>query len=178
MGYIGYVAWPASARLAILQAYSIDLHGDPTLDYPAPRCRRCHRPLTAPSPRSMRGRALALLLAWKHLRVFLGSAPVRRGLILGTVYLRHHCGGYPRGLRSHGDPFYVGPWLEDFWRRKGEPPANRGPWLPETARPNRSGPVQGRRRPDAVDHPIGVSKTARAPDAGALVFVYLRCPNQ
>ncbi len=93
MGYIGYVIWPAAApRLAIPDSYQVALHGSAYLDW-------THR-LIASVPLTSRGAfpslhcavaLLALLLAWRHLRWFFWvQLPFAVGLILGTVYLRHH----------------------------------------------------------------------------------------
>ena len=138
MGYVGYVLWPASApRLAIPQLYSIDLHGDPTLDYT--RSAVSAVPLTAfgafPSLHCAVA-LLALLLAWKHLRWFFWiQLPFGVGLILGTVYLRHHwvvdiLAGFVLTVIS----FYAGPWMEELWRRKGGAAGESDAlWLPRTS---------------------------------------------
>ncbi len=122
MGYIGYVAWPATApRLAIPEMYTVPLHGwSPFLDY--------SRAATAAVPLTVYGAfpslhcaiaLLALLLAWKHLRWFFWiQLPFGLGLILGTVYLRHHwvvdiLAGFALTLLA----FWIGPKLEDAWER-------------------------------------------------------------
>jgi membrane-associated phospholipid phosphatase len=152
MGYVGYVLWPASApRLAIPQAYSIDLHGDPTLDYT--RAAVSAVPLTAygafPSLHCAVA-LLALLLAWKHLRWFFWvQLPFGIGLILGTVYLRHHwVVDILAGFVLTAVSFYAGPRLEDFWRRKGGTAGESDAlWLPrdteaetEWSRPRKAAP--------------------------------------
>ena len=93
MGYIGYVLWPAAApRLTIPESYTVTLHGSAYLDWT--------QRLIAAVPLTARGAfpslhcavaLLALLLAWRHLRWFFWvQLPFAVGLIVGTVYLRHH----------------------------------------------------------------------------------------
>lgn len=93
MGYVGYILWPASApRLTISEAYSVVLQGAPYLDWT--------QKLIAAVPLTARGAfpslhcavaLLAVLLAWRYLRWFFWvQIPFAAGLILGTVYLRHH----------------------------------------------------------------------------------------
>jgi membrane-associated phospholipid phosphatase len=79
---------------------------------------------------------LALLLAWKHLRWFFWiQLPFGVGLILGTVYLRHHwvvdiLAGFVLTVIS----FYAGPWMEELWRRKGGAAGESDAlWLPRTS---------------------------------------------
>jgi len=93
LGYMGYVVWPASApRLYMPEAYTVPLHGSAALDYT--RRAVAAIPLTAKGAFPSLHCAvalLALLLAWRHLRWFFWvMLPFTVGLILGTVYLRHH----------------------------------------------------------------------------------------
>ena len=94
LGYIGYVAWPATApRLWIPSQYSVEIHGySAFLD--ATRAATAAVPLTAKGAFPSLHCALALLtilLAWRYLRWFFwAQLPLGIGLILGTVYLRHH----------------------------------------------------------------------------------------
>jgi membrane-associated phospholipid phosphatase len=122
LGYIGYVAWPASApRLFIPGAYSVPLHGLALLDYT--RSATAAVPLTAygafPSLHCA-GALLAVLLAWRYQRWFFWvQLPFAAGLIFGTVYLRHHwvvdiLAGFAITLFA----FWAGPWLEDWWTRR------------------------------------------------------------
>ena len=125
LGYVGYVAWPASApRLAIPEAYSVPLQGGSTfLDYT--RAATAAVPLTAygafPSLHCAIA-LLALLLAWKHLRWFFwAQLPLCVGLIVGTVYLRHHwvvdiLAGFVLTFLA----LWLGPIMEDAWLRMGE----------------------------------------------------------
>jgi PAP2 superfamily len=125
MGYVGYVAWPASApRLAIPGAYSIALRGSALLDYT--RSAVTAIPLTAygafPSLHCAVA-LLALLLAWKHLRWFFWiQLPFGVGLIVGTVYLRHHwVVDIFAGFVLTFIAYWAGPMLETWWRaRSGE----------------------------------------------------------
>lgn len=122
IGYIGYVAWPAAApRLAIPWAYSVPLRGwSPFLDY--------SRSATAAVPLTTQGAfpslhcaiaLLTLLLSWKHLRWFFWAQLFFGiGLIVGTVYLRHHwvvdiLSGFVVAVVA----FWVGPWIEEAWNR-------------------------------------------------------------
>lgn len=122
MGYVGYVAWPATApRLAISWAYSVPLHGwSPFLDY--------SRAATAAVPLTTQGAfpslhcavaLLTLLLAWRHLRWFFwAQLPFCVGLVVGTVYLRHHWTvdilvGFVLAIAA----FFAGPRIEDAWNR-------------------------------------------------------------
>ncbi len=125
MGYIGYVAWPASApRLAIPEAFSVPLRGGSAfLD--------STRAATAALPLTMLGAfpslhcavaLLALLLAWKHLRWFFWvQLPFGAGLIVGTVYLRHHwVVDILAGFVLTYAALWAGPLLEDAWVRVAE----------------------------------------------------------
>ena len=125
LGYIGYVAWPASApRLAIPEAFTVALRGGSAfLD--------STRAATAAIPLTARGAfpslhcavaLLALLLAWRHLRWnFWLQLPFGVGLIVGTVYLRHHwvvdiLAGFVLTFAA----FWAGPLIEDAWARLAE----------------------------------------------------------
>lgn len=120
LGYIGYVAWPASApRLWIPNEYATDIRGfSAFLD--ATRAATAAVPLTAKGAFPSLHCALALLtilLAWRYLRWFFwAQLPLGVGLILGTVYLRHHwvvdiLAGFVLTAMS----FAWGPWLEEWW---------------------------------------------------------------
>jgi len=119
LGYIGYVVWPASApRLFIPGAYNVPLHGLAFLDLT--RSATAAVPLTAhgafPSLHCAVA-LLAVLLAWRHLRWFAWfQMPFASGLILGTVYLRHHwvvdiLAGFVLTFFS----YWAGPRLENWW---------------------------------------------------------------
>jgi membrane-associated phospholipid phosphatase len=93
MGYIGYVVWPAAApRLTIPDSYAMPLPSSAYLEWT--------QNLIAAVPLTSRGAfpslhcavaLLALLLAWRYLRWFFWvQLPFATGLIVGTVYLRHH----------------------------------------------------------------------------------------
>ena len=119
LGYVGYFAFPAAPpRLWMPEAYTIPLKGNTILDLT--RSATAAVPLTAkgafPSLHCALA-LLALLLAWKHLRWFFwAQLPFAVGLILGTVYLRHHwvvdiLAGFAVTLFA----FVVSPWIEDRW---------------------------------------------------------------
>ena len=137
MGYIGYVAWPASApRLAIPEAYSVALRGGSTfLD--STRAATAAIPLTThgafPSLHCAIA-LLALLLAWKHLRWFFwAQLPFGAGLIVGTVYLRHHwVVDILAGFVLTYAAYWAGPPLEDAWVRLAE--RSRGDRLTDGSR--------------------------------------------
>ncbi len=119
LGYIGYVAWPASApRLYIPEAFRVPLHGLPLLDLT--RTATAAVPLTAygafPSLHCAVA-LLAVLLAWRHLRWFAWlQMPLAAGLILGTVYLRHHwVVDIFAGFVLTFFAYWAGPKLEDWW---------------------------------------------------------------
>ena len=119
LGYIGYVAWPASApRLFIPTAYSVPLHGLALLDYT--RAATAAVPLTAygafPSLHCAVA-VLAVLLAWRYQRWFAWvQLPFALGLVVGTVYLRHHwVVDILAGFVLTAFSFWAGPRLEDWW---------------------------------------------------------------
>ena len=119
LGYIGYVAWPASApRLFIPGAFAVPLHGLEILDFT--RAATVAVPLTAhgafPSLHCAVA-LLAVLLAWRHLRWFAWlQMPLAGGLILGTVYLRHHwVVDILAGFVLTFFAYWAGPRLEDWW---------------------------------------------------------------
>ena len=119
LGYIGYVVWPASApRLFIPGAYRVPLHGLAILDYT--RTAAAAIPLTAYGAFPSLHCALALLavlLAWRYQRWFAWvQLPFATGLVLGTVYLRHHwvvdiLAGFVMTFLA----FWAGPRIEDWW---------------------------------------------------------------
>ncbi|HLQ67675.1 MAG TPA: phosphatase PAP2 family protein [Candidatus Limnocylindrales bacterium] len=125
LGYIGYVAWPASApRLIIGDQYGAPLHGLwPLLDQTRAATRAI--PLTARGAFPSLHCAVALLaviLAWRHLRWFFPIQLVlATGLIIGTVYLRHHwvvdiLAGFVLTFAS----LWAGPRLERWWEKTAE----------------------------------------------------------
>jgi len=130
LGYVGYFAFPAAApRLFMPEAYSIPLKGNTILDLT--RSATAAVPLTAKGAFPSLHCAVALLgllLAWRHLRWFFwAQLPFAVGLVLGTVYLRHHwvvdiLAGFAVALFA----MWAGPWVEDRWHR-----------LPESARPTK-----------------------------------------
>ena len=119
LGYIGYVVWPASApRLFMPEAYGPPLHGLAFLD--STRAATVAVPLTAhgafPSLHCAVA-LLAVLLAWRYQRWFAWvQLPFATGLVLGTVYLRHHwVVDIVAGFVLTGFSFWAGPRLEDWW---------------------------------------------------------------
>jgi hypothetical protein len=148
-GYVGYVLWPASApRLAIAGLYSVPLHGlsaflDQTRAAPAAI------PLTAYGAFPSLHCAVAILtvlLAWRHLRWFF---PIQLffglGLVLGTVYLRHHwVVDIFAGLVLTFAAFWSGPRVESWWERMAV----------------RYAPADGRGADDEPDEPATSARVA------------------
>lgn len=128
IGYVGYVAFPASApRLWMPEAYEIPLRGNTILDFT--------RTATAAVPLTAKGAfpslhcavaLLALLLAWRHLRWFFWvQLPFAVGLILGTVYLRHHwVVDILSGFLVTAIAFVAGPRIEEWWFRASKRSGN------------------------------------------------------
>jgi membrane-associated phospholipid phosphatase len=125
MGYIGYVLWPASApRLVIGDQFGAPLQGLwPVLDQTRAATKAI--PLTAQGAFPSLHCAVALLatvLAWRHLRWFFPIQLVLgTGLILGTVYLRHHwvvdiLAGFVLTFAA----LWIGPRLERWWEKAAE----------------------------------------------------------
>jgi membrane-associated phospholipid phosphatase len=138
LGYIGYVALPAGPpRLAIPpEAFATPLVGFiPALDV--------SRAATAAVPLTVKGAFpslhcgvmfLAIMLAWRHLRWFFPVALFFGvGLIVGTVYLRHHwVVDILAGLAVAVAADLLTPPLETWWagrarRYNEEGDRNRGP---------------------------------------------------
>jgi membrane-associated phospholipid phosphatase len=131
LGYIGYVAWPASApRLFIPEAYHASLRGLAILDYT--RAATAAVPLTAfgafPSLHCAVA-LLAVLLAFRYQRWFAWvQLPFAAGLVVGTVYLRHHwvvdiLAGFVLTVFS----FWAGPRIEDWWMSRSRGAAHAVP---------------------------------------------------
>ncbi len=122
IGYFGYVLFPAAPpRLVLASLFTKTLHGLPFLDE--------LRDSILVLPSSNRGAfpslhaaatLVALFFAWKYLRwYFWFVLPFTIGLILSTIYLRHHyvidlIAGW--GLAHL--TVWLGPKLENFWSRQ------------------------------------------------------------
>lgn len=137
LGYVGYVVLPASApRLVIPEQFPEPLRGLwPPLTQTFFATKAI--PLTAHGAFPSLHCAVALLatlLAWRHLRWFFPIQLVLgTGLIVGTVYLRHHwvvdiLAGFVLTFFS----LWAGPRLERWWE------AHAARWVParELARAN------------------------------------------
>jgi hypothetical protein len=122
-GYIGYVALPATApRLSIPHAYTVPLHGYLAfLDETRVAVKAI--PLTAYGafPSLHCGvMLLSMILAWRFHRWFFWiQLPLGTGLVLGTVYLRHHwvvdiAAGFAVALFM----YWAGSRLEGWWVRQ------------------------------------------------------------
>jgi hypothetical protein len=129
LGYVGYVALPASApRLIIPEAYTVPLQGYVAL-LDQTRAAVKAIPLTAHGafPSLHCGvMLLSIILSWRfHRWYFWIQLPLGTGLVLGTVYLRHHWvvdifAGFALALAMYG----AGSRIETWWMRM------RRRWLP------------------------------------------------
>ncbi len=132
-GYIGYVAFPASApRLTIPGAYGAPLQGWWLLDYTRSAMKAI--PLTAYGafPSLHCGvMLLSMILAWRYHRWFFWiQLPFGVGLVLGTVYLRHHwvvdiLAGFVLAFFF----YWAGPRLERWWERAARRASGGADWL-------------------------------------------------
>jgi membrane-associated phospholipid phosphatase len=131
-GYVGYVLLPASApRLCISGEYSVPLHGYlPLLDQTRAAVKAI--PLTAHGafPSLHCGvMLLSIILAWRFHRWFFWiQLPLGTGLVLGTVYLRHHwvvdiIAGFALALFM----YWAGWRIEAWWVRMRRRYAVRAP---------------------------------------------------
>ncbi len=138
-GYVGYVAFPASApRLTISDSYSVPLHGWWLLDYTRSATKAV--PLTAHGafPSLHCGvMLLSIILAWRYHRWFFWiQLPFGVGLVAGTVYLRHHwvvdiVAGFALAVFF----YWAGPLVELRWERAAKRAAGgSAPELPAVAR--------------------------------------------
>jgi membrane-associated phospholipid phosphatase len=129
LGYVGYVALPASApRLIIPEAYTVPLQGYVAL-LDQTRAAVKAIPLTAHGafPSLHCGvMLLSIILSWRfHRWYFWIQLPLGTGLVLGTIYLRHHWvvdifAGFALALAMYG----AGSRIEAWWMRM------RRRWLP------------------------------------------------
>lgn len=128
LGYFGYILFPAAPpRFTLLPEFTQTLSGvilDPSMKLINifPNTSRCAFP-------SLHGAitVLSLLFAWKYVRwLFWVMLPFGLGLILGTVYLRHHyVVDLLAGFVLCGIAFWLGPKIEDFWKvRMAKYPGN------------------------------------------------------
>jgi len=119
IGYFGYVLFPAAPpRLVLASMFTQTLHGIPFLD-------EIRNSITI-LPSSSRGAfpslhagatLVALFFAWKYLRWYFWLVlPFTIGLILSTIYLRHH---YVIDLIAGWGLAHLAVWLgpraENFW---------------------------------------------------------------
>jgi len=129
LGYVGYVVFPASApRLVIPEQFPEPLRGLwPPLTQTFGASKAI--PLTAHGAFPSLHCAVALLatlLAWRHLRWFFPIQLVLgTGLIVGTVYLRHHwVVDILAGFVCTFAALWAGPRLERWWE------AQAARWVP------------------------------------------------
>lgn len=121
LGYFGYILFPAAPpRYTLLPEFTRSLHG-PLLDASMklinifPSTSRCafpslHSAITV----------LSLLFAFKYVRwLFWMLLPFGIGLLLATIYLRHHyVVDLLAGFVLCGVSFWLGPKIENFWSSK------------------------------------------------------------
>jgi membrane-associated phospholipid phosphatase len=121
LGYFGYILFPAAPpRFTLLPQFTQTLSGvildaSMKLINVIPSTSRCafpslHCAITV----------LSLFFAWKYVRwLFWVLLPFGVGLILGTVYLRHHyVVDLLAGLVLSVIAFRLGPRMEEFWSRR------------------------------------------------------------
>jgi membrane-associated phospholipid phosphatase len=122
LGYFGYVLFPAAPpRYTLIAQFTRSL-GGPLLETSLkiidifPSTSRCAFPSLHAAVT-----ALSLCFAWKYVRwLFWILLPFGIGLILGTVYLRHHYViDLLAGFVLCGISFWLGPKIERFWSKKG-----------------------------------------------------------
>jgi len=123
LGYFGYILFPAAPpRYTLISEFTRTLQG-PILDASMkfidifPSTSRCAFPSLHSAVT-----VLSLLFAFKYVRwLFWILLPFGIGLLLATIYLRHHYViDLLAGLVLCGIAFCLGPKIEDFWREKSE----------------------------------------------------------
>ena len=121
LGYFGYILLPAAPpRYTLLPEFTRTLNGvildaSMKLINIFPNTSRCAFP-------SLHGAitVLSLLFAWKYVRwLFWILLPFGVGLILGTIYLRHHYAvDLLAGFILCGISFWLGPKIEEYWKER------------------------------------------------------------
>lgn len=121
-GYFLYVLFPAvPPRIALKDMYTLHFNGTPIADAALRMVNILPSDSRAAFP-SLHAAAtlLSLLFAWKYVRpLFWILLPFCTGLILSTIYLRHHyvvdlLAGFVLGIIM----FIVGPKIDSWWRSK------------------------------------------------------------
>ncbi len=121
LGYFGYILFPAAPpRYTLLTQFTRSLHG-PLLDASMqfinifPSTSRCAFPSLHSAVT-----VLSLLFAFKYVRwLFWALLPFGVGLLLATIYLRHHyVVDLLAGFVLCGISFWLGLKIEDFWNRR------------------------------------------------------------
>jgi membrane-associated phospholipid phosphatase len=121
-GYFLYITFPAAPpRLALSNLYTLHFNGTPIADAALGMVNILPSDSRAAFP-SLHAAVtlLSLLFAWKYVRrLFWIMLPFCTGLILSTIYLRHHyvidlIAGFALGILA----FYFGPKIDDWWRSK------------------------------------------------------------
>lgn len=121
LGYFGYILFPAAPpRYTLFNQFTHSLHGsllDTSIQFINifPSTSRCAFPSLHCAVT-----ILSLLFAWKYVRwLFWILLPFGTGLILATIYLRHHyVVDLLAGVVLCFISFWLGPKIETFWSRK------------------------------------------------------------
>jgi membrane-associated phospholipid phosphatase len=121
-GYFLYIAFPAAPpRLALKDLYTLHFNGTPIADAALRIVNILPSDSRAAFP-SLHAAVtlLSLLFAWKYVRrLFWIMLPFCTGLILSTIYLRHHyvvdlLAGFALGITA----FILGPRIDTWWQSK------------------------------------------------------------
>ncbi len=129
-GYFLYVIFPAvPPRIALKEMYTLKFNGTPISDAAIQMIGALPSDSRAAFP-SLHSAVtlLSLLFAWKYTRkLFWLMLPFCTGLILSTVYLRHHyvvdlLAGFLLGIAA----FVLGPRIDAWWQGKHPGLARRG----------------------------------------------------
>jgi membrane-associated phospholipid phosphatase len=127
-GYLLYVLFPAvPPRITLKDMYTLSFKGTPLADAALSMVNILPSDSRAAFP-SLHSAVtlLSLLFAWKYVRrLFWVMLPFCSGLILATIYLRHHyvidlIAGFALGTLA----FVFGPGIDAWWRSRN-PQANR-----------------------------------------------------
>lgn len=121
IGYFGYILFPAAPpRYTLVSEFTHSLHGqflEASMKFINifPSTSRCAFPSLHSAVT-----VLSLLFAFKYVRwLFWILLPFGLGLLLATIYLRHHYViDLLAGFVLCGISFWLGPKIEDFWRSR------------------------------------------------------------
>jgi membrane-associated phospholipid phosphatase len=121
-GYFLYVIFPAvSPNVVLKEMYTVHLNGTPLTDATMRIANSLPSDVRDAFPSLHTAiTILSLLFAWKYVRwLFWALLPVCIGLLLSTVYLRHHYViDLPAGILLGILAFKFGPGIDGWWRSK------------------------------------------------------------